>query len=156
MIYQGSETPPASMNKSTLLIAALIIAAVIYLTSCTTQRTPPQPDTAAQITALLEAQGNKYRTTIDSLTEVAAKATARANWLAAEAEAKRTAPNTATASAPATSSAPAAATTTATICPTSYTPQRGALAGQPQTVHTGSRGGCYYFNASGNKTYLPK
>lgn len=131
------------MNKSTLLIAALIIAAVIYLTACTDQRTP------------LHAHADDTATSA-RLDSFAAVVTARIDSLKAAHTPRPISAPTATASAPATSSAPAATAPTATICPTSYTPQRGALAGQPQKVHTGSRGGCYYFNASGNKTYLPK
>lgn len=44
----------------------------------------------------------------------------------------------------------------ATVCPTTYTPKKGAQAGEPQPVLKGSRGGCYYLNAAGNKSYLKK
>lgn len=105
------------MNNKTLIFAALIIAAVIYLTACS--------DTRAQQPAPALA----YTTSTADTVKPAQTATAQATTTS---------------------------TAAATICPTSYTPKRGALAGQPQTVHTGSRGGCYYFNASGTKTYLKK
>jgi hypothetical protein len=140
------------MNKNSLLIAALITAAVIYLTACTApqptqhqQTTTPEQVAATaarleQAAANLEATATAYKTAL---------ATLKAHGIQA--------PTTAPAQVAArTETAPQAATAAAQVCPTTYTPQRGAQAGQAQEVHTGSRGGCWYLNGSGNKTYLPK
>jgi hypothetical protein len=39
--------------------------------------------------------------------------------------------------------------------PRDYTPQAYSY-GSGQTIHTGPRGGQYYINSNGNKTYVPK
>lgn len=132
-----------------------IFAAALILASCSGQQAAqqPQPQDAAAYSRVLDSLNTVYRAKVDSLT---ARYEHRANAAAATQYHD-------TAAAPegyqgqaaerAKDSAPTTAQGTK-ICPEFYTPKKGAQAGQPQPVKQGSRGGCYYLNASGNKTYL--
>lgn len=134
------------MNKLTLLAAALIAAAAIACSS-RTQRTPTQqPPELEAIAARFEAAAARFEAAADSLAKArtAARTTTQTAQIT-DVPKSRTSP---------TAAEPATTSSTAQVCPQTYTPQRGAQAGQPQPVKQGSRGGCYYLNASGNRTYI--